>query len=56
MDFAHAIVMGLLCGGAYWAVRSMGLFENRSKPQQALIFFPVIFVIVLVLNLIWPSG
>ena len=56
MDWVHAIVMGLLCGGAYWAVRSMGWFENRSKVQQALIFFPVIFIIVLVLNLIWPSG
>jgi len=56
MDLLHAIVTGLLCGGAYWAVRSMGWFENRSKVQQALIFFPVIFVIVLILNLSWPSG
>ena len=56
MDLIHAIVMGLLVGGAYWAVRSMGWFESRSKVQQALVFFPVVFVIVLIVNLIWPSA
>ena len=56
MDFLHEIVMGLLCGGAYWLLRNLGWFENRSKVQQALIFLPAVFVIVFVLNLIWPSG
>lgn len=54
MDWGHAIVTGLLCGGAYWAVGRMGWLENRSKIQQALIVLPIIFVIVLILNLMWP--
>ena len=56
MDWAHAIVMGLLCGGAYWTVDHLGWLENRTKVQKFLVMFPVIFVIALLVNLIWPSG
>jgi len=56
MDWLHAIVTGLLCGGIYLGVRNMGWFENRSKGQQALILLPIVFVVVLILNMIWPSG
>lgn len=56
MDLLHALVTGLLCGGAYWGMRNIGWFENRSKLQQALIFLPAVFLIVFVLNLMWPSG
>jgi hypothetical protein len=56
MGLLHAIVVGLLVGGLYWGFRSMGWFENRSKVQQALIFLPTIFVVVFILNLIWPSA
>lgn len=56
MDWERAIVMGLLCGASYWGVKRMGWFENRSKLQQALIFFPIVFVIVLILNLVWPAA
>lgn len=56
MDWGHAIVMGILVGGTYWAVRSMGWLENRSKAQQALIVFPVVFVVALIFNMIWPPG
>ena len=55
MILLHAIVTGLLVGGAYLLFRNMGWFENRSKTQQALIFLPTIFVLVFILNLIWPS-
>ncbi len=56
MDWVQMIVTGLLCGGAYWAVKNMGWLRNRSNLQQALVFFPIVFVIVLILNLIWPSS
>lgn len=56
MEWLHAIVSGLLTGGGYWIMRSFGWFEDRSKGQRALIFMPVVFVIVLILNLIWPSA
>lgn len=55
MEWVHAIVSGLLIGGAYWIMRGFGWFDDRSKGQRALIFMPVVFVIVLILNLIWPS-
>ena len=56
MGMLHAIVMGLLAGGAYLGFRSMRRFENRSKGQQALIILPTIFVVVFILNLFWPTG
>lgn len=56
MGLLHAIVTGLLVGGAYLFFRKMGWFENRSKGQQALIFVPTVFVVVFILNLIWPSA
>ena len=56
MDWPHAIVSGLLIGAAYWVVRSQGWFENRTKLQQALIFMPIVFVLILIFNLVWPTG
>lgn len=56
MDWAHAIVSGLVVGGSYWIVHSLGWLDDRTKAQSALILLPIIFVVVLVLNLIWPNS
>ena len=53
--FAHALTTGVLVGAAYLAMDRLGLFENRTRLQKFLISLPVYFVLILVMNLIWPG-
>ena len=52
-DFFHAIVSALLIWAIYWIMRRAGILdpENRRWDWK---FFGAIFVVILILNLIWP--
>ena len=54
MNWPHAIVTGLLIGAVYWASEQSGLLDGKSKRQRLAIMLPIYFVVILLLNLIWP--
>ena len=50
----HAFATGLLLLVAHLGMEKMGLYEGKTKKQKFWLNFPVYFVLVLCLNLIWP--
>lgn len=50
----HAIVFGLLMGGTHYALRQFAFYTQAGRGKQFLIFFVAAFVVILVLNLVWP--
>ena len=53
-DLAHAIVSAVLILGTIFALNRMGL--GKEKGQWNWYIFGAVFAVMLVLNLLWPSG
>ncbi len=53
---AHALVTGLLVLATMWGLRRTGLVVPPSEggPRFSWITFVAIFVVIAILNLIWP--
>ena len=57
-DFAHAAVAAVLIFLTVWIMKRLGLSKEQEKGKHVWdwkIFFAV-FVVMLVLNIIWPYG
>jgi len=56
IDLPHMLVTGALVLGVLTALKYSGLLHGASKLKKTLITFVCLFVVLLVLNLIWPYG
>ncbi len=55
MDFWHALVTGVLIAMVYGVMENMGFLHGKSLGKKMLILMPVYFVLILILNLLWPG-
>ena len=54
MAFAHALATGIAIALTYLALDRAGALRDRSMAGKLAISLPAYFVVILVLNLIWP--
>ena len=54
-DLAHAIVAGLIIGLLVLGVDHSGVLDGKSKGQRFLLVFAIGFVLMLILNVLWPG-
>lgn len=55
-DIAHALVSGALLYVTYWIIQFSGLLDGKTKGHQRLILAVIFGVVILALNLLWPSA
>ncbi|MFC3613317.1 hypothetical protein ACFORG_06050 [Lutimaribacter marinistellae] len=55
-DIPHMIVTALIIFAVIYPLNHMTQFENMSKGRKVLITFVVLFVLLMILNLVWPYG
>ena len=55
-DIPHMIATALIIFAVVYPLNHMAQFENMSKGRKFLITFVVLFVLMLILNLVWPYG
>ena len=55
-DLAHAVVSGAAILVTLWAVRQFGIVKEDESLRWNWKVFVAIFLVVFVLNLIWPYG
>jgi hypothetical protein len=58
LDLAHALVSGVLVLGVVLLLQKTGHYVPRREggPRWSWPLFAAIFVVVLILNLVWPYG
>lgn len=52
-DLAHAVVTALIILATLWGLRALGLQREGKWDWR---FFGIVFVVIFVMNLIWPSA
>lgn len=55
-DIPHMIVTALLIMGTLLILHRVDAYENGSRGQRAVISFVTVFIVLLILNLVWPYG
>lgn len=55
MDWMHALATGLLIAVTYLLVEKSGLLEGKSLGGKLLIMIPIYFVVIFILNMLWPG-
>ena len=55
MDWMHALATGLLIAVTYFLVEKAGLLEGKSLGRKLLILIPIYFVVIFILNILWPG-
>lgn len=55
MDWMHALATGLLIAVTYFLVEKAGLLEGKSLGRKLLIMIPIYFVVIFILNILWPG-
>ena len=55
MDWMHALATGLLIAVTYFLVEKAGLLEGKSLGRKLLIMIPIYFVMIFILNILWPG-
>ena len=55
MDWMHALATGLLIAVTYLLVEKSGLLEGKSLVGKLLIMIPIYFVVIFILNMVWPG-
>ena len=55
-DIPHMIVTALIIFAVVYPLNHMAQFENMKKGRKFLITFVALFVLLFILNLIWPYG
>ena len=56
MDWAHALVTGIVIALTYFVVEKAGLLEGKSFGMKMLILLPIYFVVIFIVNILWPGG
>lgn len=55
-DIPHMIVTAIIIFAVIYPINHMAQFENMPKGRKFLITFVVLFVLLMILNLVWPYG
>ncbi|SNT41070.1 hypothetical protein [Tropicimonas sediminicola] len=55
-DIPHMVVTGILIFVVLWGLNQIGSFEKMSRGRKTFIRFGALFVVLLLLNLVWPYG
>ena len=55
-DIPHMIVTAIIILAVVYPLNHMAQFENMSKGRKALVTFAILFVLLLILNIVWPYG
>lgn len=57
LDIPHIIVTAMLIWAVLWLLpRVGGAYAEMPKGRQRLVQFLVLFVVLFILNIIWPYG
>ncbi len=54
VDIPHAIATGLVIFAVIWLVEHASPFENLTKGRKTLITAVALFVLLFILNIVWP--
>lgn len=55
-DIPHMIATALIIFAVVYPLNHMAQFEGMSKGRKVLITFAVLFVLLFILNAVWPYG
>jgi hypothetical protein len=55
-DIPHMIATAVIIFAVIWGLNQTAFFENAPKGRRALITFACLFVLLTILNLVWPYG
>lgn len=55
-DIPHMIATGLVVFGVIWLIDHARAFDSMSKGRRTLLKLVGIFVVIILLNLVWPYG
>ena len=55
-DPLHAILTSIILFATIWIVNHTAAFEGMTKRKRSLALFAILFVLLFVLNMIWPYG
>ncbi len=55
-DIPHMIATGLLVFAVIWFIDHSSAFGGAAKGRKTLFKFIGIFVVIFILNLVWPYG
>ena len=55
-DIPHMIASGIVILAAIWFVDHTNAFEGATKGRKTLMKFLILFVVLFLLNLVWPYG
>ena len=56
LDFPHMIATGAIILAVLWFFDHTSAFENMTKGRKTLLKFLSLFVVLFILNLVWPYG
>lgn len=55
-DVPHMVATAVIVWIVIWLLPRMGAFGEMATGRQRLIQFAAIFVLIFILNLVWPYG
>lgn len=55
-DIPHMIATAIIILAVVYPLNHMQQFETMSKGRKVLLTFAVLFVLLFILNLVWPYG
>ena len=56
IDLSHVIVSALVIGAVIFLLHRVEAYETATRGKRSAIAFAVVFVVMFVLNLLWPYG
>ncbi|WP_306132941.1 hypothetical protein [Roseivivax marinus] len=55
-DIPHMIVTAIIIFCVVCLVQHTAMFEGMTRRKRSLVLFGVLFVVLFILNLLWPYG
>ncbi|WP_425053568.1 hypothetical protein [Psychromarinibacter sp. S121] len=56
IDIPHMIATAIVIFVVVFGISHLPAAETMSKGRKALLTFVVLFVVLMVMNMVWPSG
>lgn len=56
LDIPHMIATAIIIFVIIWGVNHSSAFEGMTKGKKTLVQFLALFVVLFILNLLWPYG
>ena len=56
LDIPHLIATALIIFAVFYPLNNMKQFANMSKGRRILVTSALLFVLLFILNLVWPYG